>query len=243
MNASPPSKSLYPFIIIATLWIPTLAFDSPKFAEIAFEGRSITTVLMIGLTFATFWLSSFKMKILMLIMIPLSWLGEYLCCVLMDMYDYQNNQIPIYVPFGHACLFSLGWNITQRSNILNYANHFKKWMLSFYIILFLIVIFYFQDTLSFALGILFFWALRRKGYIPFYLLMSLLVLLLEIYGTQLELWAWDKKQWIFTTVNPPIGSMFIYIGGDIILGRLVRFLLRKSRSLKQKSHLRTLQKN
>ncbi|OHX64902.1 hypothetical protein NH26_00355 [Flammeovirga pacifica] len=165
----------------------------------------------------------------MIIMIPLSWLGELLCCVILDMYDYRGNNIPLYVPVGHACVFSLGWKINQLFDTDTKAA-IRKVLTLFFILLFLFVCFFFNDTLSVALGLLFFWALNRKKFSSFYLIMSCLVLWIEVIGTNLHVWSWSQYQWIFQTVNPPIGSIFIYIGGDMILGRLCRFLLRLRKS-------------
>ncbi|NME72398.1 hypothetical protein [Flammeovirga aprica] len=234
MNTNSYSKSFYYFVGIVLLWIPILFFDSPYFYEHYFDGKILTTISVFTIFGVIFYMSSLRIRFLMLMMVPLSWLGEMLCSEWLDMYDYRGNQIPIYVPFGHAVIFALGWNITQKSPILSNALQFKKWMMGFYILLFGIITLYFKDTLSLALGILFFWALWRRNYMPFYLVMSALVLYLEVIGTYYGVWRWDQKQWIFQTVNPPIGAMFIYIGGDMILGRLCRYLLKIPRKKRSK---------
>ncbi|ANQ47836.1 hypothetical protein MY04_0454 [Flammeovirga sp. MY04] len=217
--------SIFFYTLAVLLWLPILFFDSTFFAEEYFDGKPITSISVLLLYIFLFKQSSLKIKYLMLVMVPLSWLGELLCCVILDMYDYRGNQIPLYVPIGHACIFSLGWHINQFFDAKT-QEKIKKVLTPSFLILFTFIILYFQDTLSFALGILFFWALRRKNYSSFYLIMSCLVLWIEIVGTALHVWKWDTFQWIFQTINPPIGAMFIYIGGDMILGRLCRFLLR-----------------
>jgi len=65
-----------------------------------------------------------------------------------------------------------------------------------------------------------FYLLQRKNYAILYLIMSLLALYLEIVGTQLGTWYWHSNWWLFTTINPPVGAIVIYIAGDMLLKKL-----------------------
>ncbi len=228
------NNSIYPPLFIILLWIPILFFDSVYFDEHYFNGKIITSISVIGITLYLIWTVPLRLKILMIIMIPLSWLGEYIFCVLLDMYHYRGGVIPLYVPFGHAGIFTMGWLLTQRSFAITNPQKFKKILIGFYAISFSFVIIYLKDTLSLLLGILFFIVLKRKNFLPFYLMMSLLVLYLELVGTYFGTWKWDHEQGIFQTVNPPLGAVFFYVGGDLTLGRLTRFILKKRRNLKLK---------
>ncbi len=237
MNIIKNNKSIYPPLFIVLLWIPILFFDSIYFSEQYFDGKIITSTLVIGITLYLIWAVPFRLRILMLIMIPLSWLGEYIFCVLLDMYDYRGGIIPLYVPFGHAGIFTMGWLLTQRSFAITKPEKFKKILTVFYVLSFAFVILYLKDTLSLLLGVLFFITLRRKKFLPFYLMMSLLVLYLELIGTYFGAWRWDAEQGLFNTVNPPLGAVFFYVGGDLVLGKLTRFLLHKRRKFKKKQNL------
>lgn len=224
-------------VLLSLSWIPILFFDGVYFSKHFAYGKLITSILVIAMTIILFAMANLKQRFLMTIMVPLSWLGEMLCCVYLDMYDYRGNQIPLYVPFGHASIFTLCWLLTQYSGVLKQNKTFKKWMTYFYLASFAFVILILNDTLSLALGILFYFSLKRKNFSPFYLMMGLLVLYLEIIGTYFGCWKWDANQWIFTTVNPPLGAIFIYVGGDMILGRLSRFILRMRKKTLQKKYV------
>jgi len=227
-------------IFLSLSWIPILFFDSIYFSQYFSQGKLITSILVIIMTIVLFVMANLKQRFLMGIMIPLSWLGEMLCCVYLDMYDYRGDQIPLYVPFGHASIFTLCWLLTQYSGVLNKNISFKKWMKYFYLASFIFVIFFLNDTLSLALGVLFYLSIKRKNYSPFYLMMGLLVLYLELVGTYFGCWKWDVNQWMFTTVNPPLGAIFIYIGGDMILGRLSRFILKFRKKIRSKREIKLM---
>lgn len=234
MNIIKSNNSIYPSLFIVFLWIPILFFDSPYFEEHYFDGKIITSVSVISITLYLLWAVPLRLRTLMIIMIPLSWLGELIFCVWFDMYDYRGGLIPLYVPFGHAGIFTMGWLLTQRSVATKKPEKLKTYLTWFYIIAFLFVVIILNDTLSLFFGILFFIILKRKKFLPFYLVMSLLVLYLELVGTYFGTWKWDTQQGIFHTVNPPLGAIFIYVGGDLVLGRFTRFLLKKRRKLRLK---------
>ncbi|MGY5352092.1 hypothetical protein ACXGQW_05945 [Wenyingzhuangia sp. IMCC45533] len=237
MNIRQNKKSvLFPLFIIL-IWGPILFFDSLYFAENFFDGKIITTTLVIFITFYLLYILPLKSKVLMCIMIPLSWLGEYIFSVLLDMYDYRGAVIPLYVPVGHAGVFVVGSLLTQRSFAYTQPKKFKVILISFLIISFSYAIFFLGDNFSLLLGILYLVILIRRKFSPFYLMMGLIVLYLEIIGTALGVWKWDEQQGIFTTINPPIGVAFFYVGGDIVLDKVTRLLLRQRRAFRKRISL------
>ncbi len=244
MNLTSLNKNTHLSLLLVFSWIPLLFFDSVYFNEHYFDGKIITTVLVIAIVLFLIFTGSLRLKTLMFIMIPLSWLGEYIFCDLFDMYDYRDGTIPLYVPFGHAGIFTLGWLLTQKYVAYKNPQKIKKVLTIFYVVSFSFVVFILKDTLSLFLGVLFFIILKRKNFLPFYLIMSLVVLYLELIGTFMGVWKWDVEQGMFQTVNPPLGAIFIYVGGDLTLGRLTRFLLKKRRKMiLSKRHKKSLISN
>ncbi|WP_010136134.1 hypothetical protein [Ochrovirga pacifica] len=226
-------------ILIILLWTPFLFFDSTYFSNYYFDGKVITTLCVLVIDGFLLYTASLRLKIQILLMIPLSWLGEHLFCNVWDMYDYRAGTIPLYVPFGHAGVFAFGWLLTQKYVTKHNSITLKRSFTIFYALAFFIVITFFKDTLSMLLGALFFWALKRKKFLPFYLIMGTLVLYLELAGTYLQVWTWSNQQGFFTTTNPPLGAIFLYVGGDMTLNKLTRFLLklRRKKKLRHKKSL------
>ncbi len=211
-----------PWLIAAAVlfWIPALGIDSVAIAQQFADGQLITTMMVLSVYSLMFWRSDRELRLKMLVMVPLSWLGEVLCCVVMDLYDYRLGNIPIFVPFGHAVIFTTGVWLSRTPALLNREAVLKRWMPLAYALLFVFVAVALNDTLSALCAILFFLGLHRKNYCIFYLLMSALVLYLELVGTWFGSWLWDQEVGILHTVNPPVGAMFIYIGGDMLLTKL-----------------------
>ncbi|MDB4297647.1 hypothetical protein N9901_02715 [Flavobacteriaceae bacterium] len=239
LNILKNNKSILLPLFVAIVWMPILIFDSKYFESNYFDGGFITNIIVIFITLYLIWAVPLRLKILMIIMIPFSWFGEYIFCVILKMYHYRGATIPLYVPFGHAGVFAVGWLFTQRSIATSNPEKFKRISIWFYIISFSFVIFYLKDNLAIILGILFFLTLKRKKFLPFYLMMGFVVLYLELVGTYLGAWTWHRKQGIFTTTNPPIGIIFFYIGADILLGKITKLLLKARRKLKRRLQLAT----
>jgi len=52
-------------------------------------------------------------RLIALVFVPFSALGEYVFSLLLELYSYKFEAIPIYVPFGHAILLSTGLLISE----------------------------------------------------------------------------------------------------------------------------------
>ena len=208
------------YSLLILIWIPALMLDSTLIQGTNFDNKLFTSIIIMSLWAFLFIKVNTSLKKLMIIMVPLSWLGELICCLWLDMYNYRNDGIPLYVPFGHAVIYITGLLISNVKLIQKNEHKIKMVLVPFFILLFLTVSIVLSDTLSACLALLFFYLLQRKNYAILYLIMSLLVLYLEIIGTQLGTWYWHSNWWLFTTINPPVGAIVIYIAGDMLLKKL-----------------------
>src|SRR5688500_7893218 len=86
----------FPFTVLA-LWI-----DSVAFAEQYFDGRIPANVLVLGYFALQYRESGSRLRKVLFTMVFLSYIGELLLCKLLGMYSYRTEDIPLYVPFGHA---------------------------------------------------------------------------------------------------------------------------------------------
>lgn len=203
-------------------WVAMAYFDGTEYNSSHVNGKWITN-LNVGAMFLLLYLfAHIRLRLLMLIMVPLSWLGEEIFSGWLQFYDYREGYIPHYIPFGHAIVFAISWIIGYSKPVWSFITRNRNAFLIIYALMFAFVILYFGDTLSAFFGLLFFLALRRKKYNAFYLLMGFVVLYLELAGTWVGCWKWRAERWFFDTVNPPLGAIFIYVGGDILLGRILR---------------------
>ncbi|WP_431243717.1 hypothetical protein ACQ9BO_03960 [Flavobacterium sp. P21] len=122
----------FPFFTLLALGI-----DSVYFKEHFFEGRDITNVLSVLYFSFFFWFSDSYLRKLMFVMVFLSYLGEFIFCTSLEMYNYRTELIPIYVPFGHAIVFASGYVFAHTQLAVKYDNFFRKcFAADFYYIVF-----------------------------------------------------------------------------------------------------------
>lgn len=162
-------------------------------------------------------------RLMALVFVPFSALGEYLFSLVFQLYAYKFDSIPLYVPFGHAILFGTGLLIAEHPVVLAYESRVRNALLCFHVGLFAGAIIILYDTLSAIFGVLFLLILYRKRCQPFYLIMGVLVLYIELVGTVLGCWTWNTAPFgVLTTTNPPVGAFVCYVIADILVIKITR---------------------
>lgn len=194
-----------------------LLADSRLLLNRGIDGQFIGNIVVpIYLLFMLGVLSS-RQRLMALIFVPISALGEFTLTLLFGLYDYKFGAVPVYVPFGHAVLLSAGALIAESAFTQIYKNAIRSVLLGAYAILFGGVIFIFGDSLSAVLGAIFGIILWIKRADPFYLMMGFLVIYVEILGTAFGCWAWIPAPFGFLhTTNPPVGALTFYVIGDML---------------------------
>ena len=208
-------------MLFVFLFLP-LGIDSVYFTEHYFDGRQITNILVILYFFFFFLSADSYLRKLMFVMIFLSYLGEIIFCTLLEMYHYRTSVIPLYVTFGHAIVYASGYVFAHTEWAVKNDNLLRKYFASGFLILFLSVGFFLQDILSLIFGVFFFLLLKRKKWQNLYYFIAVCVIFIELVGTCLQCWKWVPKIFeLIPAVNPPIGAVFIYARGDVILSKIV----------------------
>ncbi len=209
----------FPLFTVIALWI-----DSIHFSNMYFDGRNLTNVLAI-LYFCLFFNSAQSyLRKLMFTMVFLSYLGELIFCKLLGMYNYRTADIPLYVPFGHAIVYASGFVFAENSLIVRNTILLKKIFFTSFAILFLGVGLVLNDWFSIIFGLLFFVLMRRKKWQNVYYTIALCVIFIELVGTFFKCWTWVPKTFgLIPTANPPMGAVFFYAGGDVILAKIVSY--------------------
>ena len=188
----------FPFFTLLALWI-----DSVYFRQNHFDGRILTNFLAI-LYFVLFFLStSSHLRKLMVCMVFLSYIGELIFCKALGMYLYRTSDIPLYVPFGHAIVYATGFVLAETKLIVNNEITSKKIFSVAFALLFLSVGIVLKDV--------------------FYTI-ALCVIFIELVGTYFKCWTWVPKTFnLIPAANPPMGAVFFYAGGDVILAKIVSY--------------------
>ena len=205
--------------------IVALGIDSVFFTNRYFDGRGITNVLAIIYFGFLFFTANLTLRKLLIIMVPLSYIGEIIFCKILEFYHYRTESIPLYVPFGHAIVYASGFIFANTAWSIKNEKLIRVFFIGFYIVLFAAVGFLLNDVFSLLFGALFFLLLKRKSWQNLYCFIALCVIFIELVGTYFQCWVWSSKNFsIISTVNPPMGAVFFYAGGDVLLVKIVAFL-------------------
>jgi hypothetical protein len=155
-------------------------------------------------------------------MVFLSYIGELIFCKLLGMYNYRTEAIPLYVPFGHAIVYGSGYVLAYTKFAVKSKKKLRVFFACFFIILFLGVGFFLNDSFTLLFGVLFFMLLKRKKWQNLYYFIALCVIFIELVGTFFQCWTWVPKTFgVLSAANPPMGAVFFYAGGDVLLAKIV----------------------
>lgn len=209
-------------LLYFVLTVVALAIESVWFSNTYFKGRWITNSMTVLYFILMYAVADTYLRKLMLGMVGLSFIGEIIFSILLEMYVYTNIRIPVYVPFGHAVLYATGYTLANTNFVIKNTAVLTKWFNVFFAVLFIGVTVFWQDYFSFISGILFFLLLKRKKWDLKYSCIAFCVIYIEIIGTAFGCWTWTLKIFgILPTINPPVGAIFYYAGGDVLLAKLV----------------------
>ena len=218
-------KQLFYAFFFTLFTVIALGIDSVSFLRQIFDGRQITNVLAIAYFLLFFSVSDSTLKKLMLLMVLLSYIGEIIFCTLLGMYQYRTEMIPLYVPFGHAIVYASGYVFARTNWAIKHEKRLRTIFITFFILLFIAVGYFLNDVFSLIFGALFFVILKRKKWQNLYCFIALCVLFIELVGTYFKCWTWATKTFnLIPTANPPMGAIFFYAGGDILLVKIISYL-------------------
>ena len=216
-----PQRQLFFAIFFTVFTIVALGIDSVAFTKMYFDARQITNVLAVSYFLLLFSASGAHLRKLMFLMVFLSYLGELIFCKLLGMYHYRTEMIPLYVPFGHAIVYASGYIFSETKWAIGHENLLRKGFAAFFVALFLLVGIFLNDRFSLIFGALFFVLLMRKRWQNLYYFIALCVIFIELVGTYFRCWTWVPKTFdAIPAANPPMGAVFFYAGGDVLLAKM-----------------------
>lgn len=158
-----------------------------------------------------------KQQLMVALFVPLSAIGEGVFSLLFGLYEYRLGSIPLYVPFGHSILMSVGLLLSETRLVEQNTRRVQIALLAFHGALILGALVFFGDTLSTLWAIIFLILLRKRVATPFYLILGVLVWYIEILGTVWGCWVWTPTPFgVLSTTNPPPGAFTCYVIGDLL---------------------------
>lgn len=197
-----------------------LFLDSLYFSKVTDYAQESAIVAMLIVTSIIFIRVNKRTKEQMVTAIIIAIIGEYLFSIVLGMYTYRLENVPHYVPPGHALVYVAVLYFSKAAAIIKHKKPLELYFtiaVSLYALYFLI---FKGDVFGFVMTTGTLLILRKKPRERlFYLTMYVTVAVLEIIGTSYGCWWWPETAWntfdFLPSANPPSGISFFYFGLDL----------------------------
>jgi len=179
-----------------------------------------TNIIVIMAYIWVYRFTSSSVKQLMLFGLLVAFLGEVLFALVFGMYTYRLQNLPIYVPFGHALIYSSVYYIVKEPLVKAYEKTIIKILYFSMITYSLFWLFFANDTFGFICMLVILALFKRYPHTKlFFLFMYFTIVYLELLGTYYGCWQWPEvwfdKVTFISSANPPSGISVFYFGFDI----------------------------
>lgn len=204
--------------VLFTLWFG-LFLDS-AYAGSLFAGNQLLTNVWVILVFAyVFSRVSSVAKKLMLLGVVISYAGEVVFALGLGMYTYRLENVPLYVPFGHALVYAAVYYMTKEPWLRKHHRRITSMLYPIIIIYAALWLVLASDVLGFACMLVILVLFHRRPETKlFFSLMFFMVVYLELLGTYYQCWHWPniwfgQLSWL-PSANPPSGIGVVYFAFD-----------------------------
>jgi len=228
---------------IFIFFVCILFFDSIYFSEHILNSQTPINVLM-GIGFLVmYYRAAPRLKELMIYAVIIGFAGEYLFSRVLEMYTYRLQNVPLYVPFGHAALYGRIFMFSKASAVRKHHTAVEELLTIGILLLAAIYLVFFKDVFGFVMTALVFLILwKRPKDRVFFLSMYLLVAILEIGGTAFGAWSWPRTGFgvfdFLSSNNPPSGISLFYFLLDI--GCFFCYTQRHKQTWRRVKHIKRL---
>lgn len=220
-----------------------LFLDSFHMINITENAQLYANISMLIGFLLTFWQVTKRLKEQMIFAVFIAIFGEYLFSIALGMYTYRLQNVPHYVPLGHALVYVAALYFSKAASIIKHRISTEK---IFTIFIFIYATFFLilkNDVFGFVMTIATLLILRNKlKERLFYLTMYIAVAFLEIVGTTYQCWWWPTTAWdvipFLPSHNPPSGISFFYFLLD--LGTLWLYKQRHKLAWKRMKNIRKI---
>lgn len=197
-----------------------LFLDSKYIVPFYNNCQNIATLVMLIGFFVLYYKSASRIRQLMIFAVIIGFFGEYLFSIALNMYTYRLNNVPHYVPPGHAIVYVSAIYFCKEGIVKQNKLALEKFLGLFilmYASIFLIVK---NDIFGFVMSVLVIILMRNKPRERlFFFTMYVVVAFLEIVGTHYQCWFWPNTAFGFfdflKSANPPSGISLFYFLLDL----------------------------
>jgi hypothetical protein len=193
------------FLIISGLWLDQ---------SIEFWGQTLVNLFIWSFFLVLLKTSSRNEQWSLVVCLGYATGGEVFLSLIWGLYEYRLHNLPLFVPPGHALLFTLGIMLAPR--LPAWIIWLVPSLMAPYALFAVIGGF---DTIGGFLFLIFLLCLIFGSAKKLYATMFILSLSLEIYGTWLGNWTWVLQEpWLgLTSTNPPASAGAFYCMLDLLV--------------------------
>ena len=189
---------------------------SSKFINSQYLANAITLITFIWIYFKV----SVKIKKLMIYGLILAFFGEVFFSLVLGMYTYRLENLPLYVPLGHSIIYAGVFYISKESVLKQNKELIIKILYVLMIIYSTAWLIFANDVFGFICMLVIVYLLNKKPHTKlFFLVMFFMIVYLELLGTYFGCWVWPEvwfdKITFISSANPPSGISVFYFGFDI----------------------------
>ena len=206
------------YLHIHALFFPVLWLG--LYLDSTLISQQLITNILVFITFIWIYTQvSKQIKQLMLYGLIVALGGELLFSLVFGMYTYRLENLPIYVPFGHAIIYACVYYLVKEPIILKYQDSIIKFLYLAIILYSTAWLIFANDVFGFLCLLVILWIFKRRPRTKlFFLFMFFAIVYLELIGTYYECWYWpetwfDKVSFI-PSANPPSAISVFYFGFD-----------------------------
>jgi len=214
-----------------------LSLDSVWLSQYFSHGQMVANVIMIFFYCGFLAVSNSKLRWIILLMTVIGFFGEILGSIIMTLYRYRLENIPIYVPLGHAVIFITIYHLCRQPWLWRHHVNVEKILHILILTVSLGSLILYKDIFGFNCYLLFLVFIRNKVKPLFYLMLFAMVYYLEIVGTRYASWTWynvlGNHMDYFTTANPPCGVAGLYMVFDMLSNYIYLFFKLKFKEREQ----------
>ena len=208
------------------IYLPTILFiwlglflDSSYLASMYSNSQWLTNLLVIPVFIWTYLKTSKQVKQLMLFGLVLATVGEIVFSLLLGMYTYRLENLPLYIPFGHTIIYASVYYIVKEPLIQENKEGIIKLLYFSIIIYSSIWLIFASDLFGFLCMLVILWIFHRRPHTKlFFLIMYFMIVYLELLGTYYNCWHWPNTLFNFIdfipSANPPSAISVFYFGFD-----------------------------
>lgn len=205
---------------IFIIFVFILFFDSIYFAE-NFTNSQLPINIIMSLGFlALYFRANKRTKELMIYAVIIGFGGEYLFSRVLNMYTYRLENVPFYVPIGHAALYGRIFMFSKAPIVRKHHKAVEELFAIMILFVASIYLIFLNDIFGFVMTVCVFLLLwKRPKDRLFFFSMYILVVILEIGGTAFGAWKWPEVAFntfsFLPSNNPPSGISLFYFLLDI----------------------------